>query len=397
MSVNKPWEDMRRCVLNSNGTVNYYLDPMNSQLKADGVTPSVLDGTDGNVMVEIPKFYYKYDRVGSVNTWRLRTLPFGGASVHPAFVKAGVEVAYRYVGAYDACYLDDTDSVYKSGLNLDDMTSNLDLSNDVLASVSGVYPLVGITRDEGRTLAENNGTGWHQLDFALWSAIQMLFLAEYGSFNSQDKLGVGCTNETYVSSSSVQSDSPHVRSGLSNGLFASGSSDGSQPTSGGGTLLLANGVDKLLLVDGSSFVALSLSAYMSYRGIENIFGNCWSWLDGININQGTAGKVHYTNDYEDFADNTTTNYTEIATALPTTSGFQADILSGVGFGFLSSSNSGGSSSTFLTDQHIASSSLGRVVYAGGGADSGGNAGLFCLASDLAPSASSRKIGARLVF
>ena len=48
---------MKRCLLLDDGTVNYYLDPNNSLLKEDG-TPAVLDGTDGQVMVESPRFYY---------------------------------------------------------------------------------------------------------------------------------------------------------------------------------------------------------------------------------------------------------------------------------------------------------------------------------------------------
>jgi hypothetical protein len=89
---NRPWEGMRRCVLNADGTVNYYLDPNNSALKEDGITPSVLDGTDGNVMVEIPKFYYQYTLVGTLNTFRVSRVPLPGYTLHPAFVKAGIEV-----------------------------------------------------------------------------------------------------------------------------------------------------------------------------------------------------------------------------------------------------------------------------------------------------------------
>lgn len=51
-------ERMRRCLLNDDGTVNYYLSLNDSTLKADG-TAAVLDGTDGQVMVEIPKCYVR--------------------------------------------------------------------------------------------------------------------------------------------------------------------------------------------------------------------------------------------------------------------------------------------------------------------------------------------------
>ena len=56
---------MRRCVVKADGTVNYYLNPDNSNFKEDG-TPSVLTGADGNVMVEIPKHYIKVETVGNV-------------------------------------------------------------------------------------------------------------------------------------------------------------------------------------------------------------------------------------------------------------------------------------------------------------------------------------------
>ena len=373
MGLHKPWEDMRRCVLNVNGTVNYYLDPLDSTKKANG-TAANLSGTDGNVMVEIPAFYYKYERSGSSNKWNIRTTPASGYVLHPAFIKAGVEVPYRYIGAYQACYLDATDSAYKSGLNLDDMTPSLDLVNDKLASVSGIYPLVGVTRGETRTLGRNAGTGWHQLDFALWSAIQMLFLAEYSSFNSQLKLGAGNTNGSYLTSSAIQTDSPHTIAGASN-VWGNNSTNGTQPSAG----------------------AKPGTAYMSYRGIENWFGNVWQWCDGINVNIGTAGLVHYTNNYLNFADNTTTNYTQIASTFSTASGYIKDILNSVGFGFLSSNNIGGSSSTFITDYHYANASLSRVVLVGGSASFGASAGGLCLASSYASSSADRLIGARLCF
>lgn len=363
--------NMKRCVVNANGTVNYYLKSDDSTKKADG-TAANLTGADGNVMVEIPKFWYKYTRDGANNIWEIADGPASGFAVHPAFFKAGVEVSHRYVGAYDACYRDATDGVYKSGLNLDDMTANLDLVNDKLSSVSGVYPLVGVTRAECRSLAAANGSGWHQLDFALWSAIQLLYLVEYGNFNSQNRLGAGNTNGSYLGSSANQNDSPHTVAGASNAK-GNASTDGTQPSAG----------------------AKPGTAYMSYRGIENLFGNIWSWVDGINVNIGAAGKVHYTNNHTNFADDTATNYTEIASAYPTGSGYIKDILSGVGFGFLGSSNSGGSSTTFLTDYHYAAASLARVVIAGGGASIGAMAGAFYVYSGDAAGSAYREVGARL--
>jgi hypothetical protein len=363
--------NMKRCLLLDNGTVNYYLDPTDSTKKNDG-TNSDLTGTDGMVMVEIPKFYTKRVVVGNVTTWSVSDKPKIGFAVHPAFIKDGVEVDKRYYGAYDACYLDDTDSTYKSGLNLDALT--VDTAADKLASVSGIYPIVGVTRATCRSLAANRGTGWRQLDFTLWSAIQLLYLTEYGTFNSQSVLGAGNTNGSYLGSSSDQNQSPHTVAGASNSI-----GNGSTNTT-----------------TGAGVNAKPGTSFMCYRGIENFYGNCWNWADGINVNVNANGNVHVTNTRADFADNTSTNMTLLTSSLPTASGFIRNVL-GIDNYFLSSSNSGGSSTTYITDQHFASTASNRVVFVGGSANIGAIAGAFCLFSSFDSDYRGRAVGARLAF
>lgn len=43
------YNKIRGCVLNADGTVNYYLDSSNWAFKEDGVAASDLTGADGNV------------------------------------------------------------------------------------------------------------------------------------------------------------------------------------------------------------------------------------------------------------------------------------------------------------------------------------------------------------
>ena len=57
---------MRRCVVDDSGNVEYYLNSTDSTKKQDGGA-SVLTGADGQVMVEIPKFYYRYAYAGTVH------------------------------------------------------------------------------------------------------------------------------------------------------------------------------------------------------------------------------------------------------------------------------------------------------------------------------------------
>ena len=365
---NSLYDHIRGCTLNSDGSFNYYLDNTDWTKKADG-TASDLTGGDGNVMVEIPKFYYKQEFVGSVRQWSISPQNLSGYTLHPAFNKNGSEVDYRYYSAYDACVYSDSASDYIGGLNLDNNTGNVDLVNDKLASVKGQYPMVGLTRDDFRSLAANINTGWRMGDFWLVSAIQMLYLIEKQNWNSQSVLGDGNTNGSYVLSSSNQNDSPHTIAGAGDSR-ANGSTDGTQPSSG----------------------AKPGTAYMKYRGIENFFGNCWNWTDGIN---SISRQVYVSNDDTDFADDTTTNYDSLGDTVPTSNDYVVDVQNASG-AFIPSSVTGGSSSTFITD-YFSSNSGNRVALFGGSALNGAQAGAFLWSLFVTSGFRDRLIGARLAF
>jgi len=85
---------VRGCVKNAQG-VQYYLDNNTDYLKADGVTPSVLDGTDGDVMTEIPEMYvYEYTE-GNYEYTYLSEFPL------PNFKRIPKTYHGRYEGSYD--------------------------------------------------------------------------------------------------------------------------------------------------------------------------------------------------------------------------------------------------------------------------------------------------------
>lgn len=85
---------VRGCVKNAQG-VQYYLDNNTDFLKADGVTPSVLDGTDGDVMTEIPEMYvYEYTE-GNYEYTYLSEFPL------PNFKRIPKTYHGRYEGSYD--------------------------------------------------------------------------------------------------------------------------------------------------------------------------------------------------------------------------------------------------------------------------------------------------------
>jgi hypothetical protein len=370
---------MRGCLLLDNGQVNYYLNPSNWAQKEDG-SASVLTGADGMVMVEIPAFYVKNESSGTLWKPVISATPLPGYDLHPAFIKDGVAVPYRYYSAYDACVFDVSASAYIAGTNLDNATSLVDTAADKLSSVSGVYPMVGLTRNEFRLLAANRGTGWRMGDFTLWSAIGLLLAVEAQTLDSQGVYGAGNTGNSYLGSSANQNDSPHTIAGAGNAL-----GNGSTNTTSGAANTNRPG-----------------TSYCKYRGIENFWGNCWNWTDGINIfSEGnTAGNkvfAYWSNNRTNFADDTAANYGllgEIANTLNNTrygTKFDQNNVWGLVKTDFSTTSTHGTTDFYRTN------SGWRVLRVGGGADIGASAGAFAFAGNHASADRSRDRGARLAY
>lgn len=377
-------ERMRRCLLLDDGTVNYYLDANDSTLQADGVTPAVLDGTDGQVMVEVPKFYVRIHQLPT-GEWKreISETPRSGFVVHPAFAIGGTlqyddsvgmwhykgntgEREAFYVGAYQACVYDASAATHINGLNLDDNTPNIDTATDLLASVSGFYPIVGVTRNECRLMASNRGTGWSQWLFWQLKAIQLLFFVEYGGFNSQALLANGNVNVStgYPASSADQLDSPHSVAGKSN-VIGNGS----------------GGVDS----------TVRDTAWMSYRGIENLWGNTWQWCDGWNIND----RVWYVrNDSNGLVDDTTSGYEQIGSQAPLSNGFIRDVQHNTLADVVNDSSGG--STTYFADYYY--QNIGWCVASVGGlAVLGAYAGVSCAGLYNSSASAHRGFSSRLAF
>ena len=434
---------MRRCILSDAGVVQYYLGATDSTKKEDGVTASVLDGTDGQVMVEIPKFAYKYsyDATTNVHSWSISSVLLPGYEWHPAFYKDGAWVDHRYIGAYEGIGYDNGTTAY---IDCGTAAANnwaggaIDLANDKLGSVSGFAPMMDETRAEFRAVALNRGVGYRQQDFYLTSAVQLLNLVEYASFYSQDVIGMG---RTELTGGNWVKDSYIGVTGKSNG-------NGNATANIGGN---------------------TNDAYMSYRGIENFYGNIYKWVDGINIgmaathdggadqavftdsgeswpvdafigmtivntsdsdatgtitdNDGTTitvagGMTGGDNDFDDgdiinisnipwvsntetdFADDTYASYTLLkdtggsGITLHNANGYQTTLEQTKG-GFLPSAV-GGSSNEYITDYYYQSSGW-RVVKFGGTAHSGSSAGAFYVYAISTSSDGSANLGGRLAF
>ncbi|BAO04871.1 uncharacterized protein CBO05P1_152 [Clostridium botulinum B str. Osaka05] len=239
-----PWMGMKRCNLSDSGVVNaYYGSPIYK-----------VDGSNGQCMVEIPKFWFKIVAKNSdvIEFWICNGAK-DGYEIHPAFFRdrkhlcddnSGVaeEVDYRYIGAYEATEY--TSSDYRGNDGAIDKTSSY-VSSYILSSISGLYPIVNRTLKEFRNLAKNRGKGWSQQDYYITYAIQMLYFVEYANFNSQKTIG-----------------------------------NGNLMTDTNGFTLLKTGMTDSY-GNNSYGVTYNSSSAISYRGIENLYGNTSKWLEGI--------------------------------------------------------------------------------------------------------------------
>ena len=353
---------------------------------AAGTTSAVLDGTDGQVMVEIPAFYYRAIRennsgrnvfsvVFDPSTYQTfpdltnpSTMPpsimLAGHEheLHPAFLKAGVQRPARYIAAYRATATD---------------TGN-NGTGTLLSKADGTTVYAGtISRTNFRTKAKNRNVGlsdpsgsadnvWHLLDYHLWHAVQVLFLTEYRTFYAQSVLGGG-----------NQSGGDYQKiAGRSNPL---GNASGSYNSSGV-LQTPAAGTD----FDG-----------VAYRGIEDLFGSQWLWIDGWNINHDTVGGLHYvSNTPAQFADNTTTNYAAIGGYTPFSGWLYAKTFHP---GTLIPAKVGGSTTTYSTDGfHGSTSGAGwRPAVVGGYANIGANDGIVTLSANSHASDANAYVGAAL--
>ncbi len=353
---------MRRCVVLDNGIVNYYLGATDSTKKADMITASVLDGTDGQVMVEIPKFYYQHYYIGTIHTWNISLSKLPGYAIHPAFLSGTTELNYVYVGAYEAILWDATTSTYidyASG-------ATIDTNADKYSSVSAKKPVTNHTRAGGRAMATRRGTGWTPMLYDINSAIQLLYLVEYASFYSQSVIGAGISAVTDWSA--YNNYYPITVSGNSNNI---GNASGNNA--------------------GSASCATEATKYMSYRGIEQWYGHIWKWLDGINTNNNRS---YICNVAANLADNTSDNYTDIGVNNINSNGYQATLLD-IARGFLPASI-GADGATKITDYYYQNSGW-RVAISGGAAVDGAADGGFYLHLADVSAYSVSYFGGRLCF
>lgn len=378
----------KRCNVSDGGTINaYYGD--------EGYTE---DGSNGQVMVYQPKFYYlvcplEYDRQETGYGYHLRKANYyisetqrAGFKLHPAFYdKNGNEVDYILMSAYEGCIYDTSANAY---LKNDEQV--MDASKDKFSSIAGARPASGVsqnlTRPNIEQMAKNRGEGWHSFGIKTVSMEQLLMIVEMGMMNLQTAIGQGIVNLPWTTGS----DTTSSYAGATGSTASLGNGTGRATK----TTTYEGGKATDYTVDGKTSIC--------YRGVENFWGNIWKFAYGINFycEVGKPFLGYVCKDFNYAESKKTDNYENIGFALPSENGY----VSAMGYStkydwlFLPSEVKGNSSLP-VGDYYYQNNTWDgyRIARLGGYWDNGSIAGGFCWILSDGVGARYRIIGGRLVY
>ena len=378
----------KRCNVSDGGTINaYYGD--------EGYTE---DGSNGQVMVYQPKFYYlvcplEYDRQETGYGYHLRKANYyisgtrrAGFKLHPAFYdKNGNEVDYILMSAYEGCIYDTSANAY---LKNDEQV--MDASKDKFSSIAGARPATGVSQDLTRPnieqMAKNRGEGWHSLGIKTASMEQLLMIVEMGMMNLQTAIGQGVVNLPWTTGS----DTTSSYAGATGSTASLGNGTGRATK----TTTYEGGKATEYTVDGKTSIC--------YRGVENFWGNIWKFAYGINFycEVGKPFLGYVCKDFNYAESKKTDNYENIGFALPSENGY----VSAMGYStkydwlFLPSEVKGNSSLP-VGDYYYQNNTWDgyRIARLGGNWNGGSAAGGFYWTLSDGVGNRYRDIGGRLVY
>ena len=241
----------------------------------------VTDSVAGE-LVKIPKFWYKWTKSGKTLKLQISDSAQDGFFVSPAHADRGDGKGERdvvYVGRYHCA------SGYKS--------------------TTGVAQQTNITRSEARTNIHNLGATIWQFDYAMRLTIQMLYLVEFADWNSQTKIGYGCS--------------------------ASGSKVNNGQT------------DAMQYHTGTTAANRDTYGFTQYRYIEGLWDNVFDLMDGCYYNSSGMNIIFNPSKFSDIE-----NGTSIGTPIDGCIS-EFDVIESGGVQWLCPSGNSGSSGTYITD------------------------------------------------
>ncbi|MDE5671093.1 MAG: DUF859 domain-containing protein [Eubacterium sp.] len=236
-------------------------------------------------MVYQPAFYYKVvpikmdkntDGLGyhiRKANYYVSDVPKAGFKLHPAFYdENGNAVEYILFSAYEGVYFKDylpnsSKARYiTDALNTDTETN---LEKDCILSYGDGKPISGlyknITLSNAEKLCSNFGKGWHCETIKTLSANQMLMMIEFGMMNMQNAINKGIVNIEEVANANCAGNTGSTRN--------RGNATG---TTAGTAFRFNSEIEPVTYTeDGKKSI--------TYRGIENPWGNIWKMINGINV------------------------------------------------------------------------------------------------------------------
>lgn len=287
----------------------------------------------GNVFIKIPKFYAKITK-NADGTFKHQISGVRYEGFTTLFIDGeGNELDYILVGKYEA-----------SG------------NSSRAYSKSGATVLVNITCDALRTACKANGDGYQQYDFLIDLIIKELWLVEMKTTNSQA-----------------------IMYGYANGNSAA----------------VATGrTDAVKTPSGSEESNTDGKHACKYRGIENLWGNTFTWCDGISFGGSNYyEKVYVCTDPKSYAAGKTASPYVYHGDRPS-SGWLKTVapLNRHPLIQYATETSGGSATTYFADY---AGAYGSVLAVGGSWLSGTSAGLWYWSGSFSPSDASSTFGGRL--
>lgn len=374
----------KRCNVNLNGQIVAWYGEANYRD----------DGSNGDVMVYQPKFYYqrrplKTDEgiVGKIirkESIMVSAIKQPGFKLHPAFIdEYNNEIEYILLPAYESCYYD-----VSANTTITDDSGIIDFATDRLHSYGGVKPVSGLnnelTIENAERMARNHGTGWHILNMKALSITQMLAIIELGTLNGQAALELGVAN--------VPDDTSYNTSSQTGSTASLGNSTGIAAE----TTNITNGITNVYNTNGRRAI--------TYRGVENPWGNIWQFIGGVNIygtGSNNAGVPYICSDFNYTANLIGSNYVSTGMALPSASSW----ISAFGYGteefdwvFMPAECVGATSALPVGDNAWTNSGfngVGIVLY-GGTSYHGANDGFFYYGCDRNYTLASRNVSARIM-
>ena len=277
----------------------------------------------GGTMVAIPKFWYRLTQNGKGLKVQITDHDgVDGFHVSPAHMDRGDGKGERdvvYIGRYHCA------SDYKSK--------------------TGVKPAANITRSGARTSIHNLGSTIWQSDFAMRFTLWLLYIVEFADWNSQNKIGHGCGDDSSTGNMGYTDTMP----------YHTGTTQSDREDFELGT---------------------------QYRNIEGLWDNVYDWCDGVYYNANGMNIILKPADFSDSA-----NGVSVGTPVGNNpSEFSVKDISGAYPMFIPVKGNG-SVTTYSCDRWTYSSSSPCLITGGNYKTiSGSSFGMLCISADTATGA-----------